>query len=109
MRALVSRSDQAGTPDGAAATPAESAAGLTEPSAPAPDLPGARRHRGDGAVAADEHMAADFGTPIMARALAGLYAAGATLTLVTGMLPLPEQASRTGVLLVVCDAYSITL
>src|SRR5436190_3842924 len=109
MRALVSRSGQAGTPEGAAGAPAGGSAARTVPPAPAADLSDGRRHPDDGAAAADGHMAADFGTPIMARALAGLYAAGATLTLVTVMLPLPEQASRMGLLLVVCDAYAITL
>src|SRR5206468_12199831 len=72
------------------------------------DLPDARRRPSEGA-AGDVHMAADFGTPIMARALAGLFAAGATLTLVTVMLALPAQASRTALLLIVCDAYAIAL
>src|SRR2546423_9567120 len=104
MRALVSRSEPAATSDGAAATRAEVAASPAPP-APAPELHGGRR-ASDGAARSGVHMAADFGTPIMARALAGLHAAGATLTLVPVMLPLPGQASRTGLLLIVCDAYA---
>jgi signal transduction histidine kinase/CheY-like chemotaxis protein/HPt (histidine-containing phosphotransfer) domain-containing protein len=53
--------------------------------------------------------AADFGTPVMAMALAGLFAAGATLTLITVMLPLPAHANRVAMLLIICNAYVISL
>jgi signal transduction histidine kinase/DNA-binding response OmpR family regulator/HPt (histidine-containing phosphotransfer) domain-containing protein len=54
-------------------------------------------------------MTADFGTPVMAMALAGLYAAGATLTLITALLPLPLGASKLGLLSIICDAYVVAL
>jgi two-component system, sensor histidine kinase and response regulator len=60
-------------------------------------------------VARSARVAADFGTRVMAMALAGLFAAGATLTLITVMLPLPANADKVAMLAVICDAYLIAL
>jgi diguanylate cyclase (GGDEF)-like protein/putative nucleotidyltransferase with HDIG domain len=43
----------------------------------------------------------------MAKALAGLFAAGATLALLTVLLPHPQRASELGLLIIVGDAYVI--
>jgi diguanylate cyclase (GGDEF)-like protein len=63
-----------------------------------------------------EHLAAPappagigthFETSLMAKALAGLFAAGATLALMTVALPHPAHASVLGLLLIVGDAYLV--
>jgi hypothetical protein len=43
----------------------------------------------------------------MAKALAGLFAAGATLALLTVLLPHPQRASELGLLIIVGDAYVV--
>src|SRR6202034_538279 len=48
-----------------------------------------------------------FETRLMAKALAGLFAAGATLALLTVLLPHPQRASELGLLIIVGDAYVI--
>jgi diguanylate cyclase (GGDEF)-like protein len=53
----------------------------------------------------DAGIGASFETSLMARALAGLYAAGATLALLTVALPHPARASTLGLLLIVGNAY----
>jgi diguanylate cyclase (GGDEF)-like protein/putative nucleotidyltransferase with HDIG domain len=50
---------------------------------------------------------ASFETRLMAKALAGLFAAGATLALLTVLLPHPERASELGLLIIVGDAYVV--
>ena len=55
----------------------------------------------------DAGIGASFETSLMARALAGLYAAGATLALLTVALPHPARASTLGLLLIVGNAYLV--
>ena len=55
------------------------------------------------------HTSADLGTRVMALALAGLFAAGATLTLLMVALPLPAHPSRVALLVIIGDAYLISL
>src|ERR1700730_7398425 len=50
---------------------------------------------------------ASFEIRLMAKALAGLYAAGATLALLTVLLPHPERASELGLLIIVGCAYVV--
>jgi diguanylate cyclase (GGDEF)-like protein/putative nucleotidyltransferase with HDIG domain len=48
-----------------------------------------------------------FETRLMAKALAGLFAAGATLALLTVLLPHPQRTSELGLLIIVGDAYVV--
>jgi diguanylate cyclase (GGDEF)-like protein/putative nucleotidyltransferase with HDIG domain len=48
-----------------------------------------------------------FQISLVAKVLAGLYGAGATLAALTAMLPHPHAASVTGLLVVVADAYLV--
>jgi diguanylate cyclase (GGDEF)-like protein/putative nucleotidyltransferase with HDIG domain len=50
---------------------------------------------------------ASFEIRLMAKALAGLFAAGATLALLTVLLPHPQRASELGLLIIVGDAYVV--
>jgi diguanylate cyclase (GGDEF)-like protein/putative nucleotidyltransferase with HDIG domain len=50
---------------------------------------------------------ASFEVRLMAKALAGLFAAGATLALLTALLPHPQRASELGLLIIVGDAYVV--
>jgi len=50
---------------------------------------------------------ASFEIRLMAKALAGLFAAGATLALLTVLLPHPQRASELGLLIIVGDAYLV--
>ena len=50
---------------------------------------------------------ASFETRLMAKALAGLFAAGATLALLTVLLPHPQRASELGLLIIVGNAYVV--
>jgi putative nucleotidyltransferase with HDIG domain len=50
---------------------------------------------------------ASFDTRLMAKALAGLFAAGATLALLTVLLPHPQRASELGLLIIVGNAYVV--
>ncbi len=50
---------------------------------------------------------ASFEIRLMAKALAGLFAAGATLALLTVLLPHSERASELGLLIIVGDAYVV--
>jgi len=50
-------------------------------------------------------LGASFGTSLMVQVLAGLFAAGATLALLTAVLPHPASASTVGLLLTVGAAY----
>ncbi|HEY3865728.1 MAG TPA: diguanylate cyclase [Solirubrobacteraceae bacterium] len=50
---------------------------------------------------------ASFEIRLMAKALAGLFAAGATLSLLTVLLPHPQRASVLGLLIIVVDAYVV--
>ncbi len=60
------------------------------------------------AVPADsEAFASEFERGVMARALAALFAAGATLALLTIALPHSRRASEVGLLLIVGNAYLI--
>jgi diguanylate cyclase (GGDEF)-like protein len=56
---------------------------------------------------ADSHLAAGFDSTLMARALAGLFAAGATLALLTLALPHSAHASALGLLTIVGFAYVV--
>jgi diguanylate cyclase (GGDEF)-like protein len=58
-------------------------------------------------VHADAGIGASFETRLMAQALAGLYAAGATLALLTVALPHPARAGTVGLLLIVGNAYLV--
>jgi diguanylate cyclase (GGDEF)-like protein len=58
-------------------------------------------------LASDAGIGASFETSLMAQALAGLYAAGATLALLTVALPHPARASTLGMLLIVGSAYLV--
>jgi diguanylate cyclase (GGDEF)-like protein len=55
----------------------------------------------------DSGLAAGFDSTLMARALAGLFAAGATLTLLTLALPHSAHASVLGLLTIVGFAYAV--
>jgi diguanylate cyclase (GGDEF)-like protein/putative nucleotidyltransferase with HDIG domain len=61
----------------------------------------------DGGVPGGLGSGASFETPLMAKALAGLYAAGATLALLTVLLPHSERASELGLLIIVGCAYVV--
>jgi diguanylate cyclase (GGDEF)-like protein/putative nucleotidyltransferase with HDIG domain len=50
---------------------------------------------------------ASFETRLMAKALAGLFAAGATLALLTVLLPHPERTNELGLLVIVAIAYLV--
>jgi diguanylate cyclase (GGDEF)-like protein/putative nucleotidyltransferase with HDIG domain len=50
---------------------------------------------------------ASFEIRLMAKALAGLFTAGATLALLTVLLPHPQRASELGLLIIVGDAYVV--
>jgi diguanylate cyclase (GGDEF)-like protein/putative nucleotidyltransferase with HDIG domain len=52
-------------------------------------------------------LGTSFEIRLMARALAGLFAAGATLALVTVLLPHSAQTDELGLLLIVADAYVV--
>jgi diguanylate cyclase (GGDEF)-like protein len=58
-------------------------------------------------VDAPVNLGTSFETSLMAQALAGLYAAGATLALLTVALPHSRRASELGLLLIVGNAYLI--
>jgi diguanylate cyclase (GGDEF)-like protein/putative nucleotidyltransferase with HDIG domain len=58
-------------------------------------------------VLSDAGLGASFDTSLMARALAGLYAAGATLALVVVALPRPARSSTLGMLAIVGIAYLV--
>jgi diguanylate cyclase (GGDEF)-like protein/putative nucleotidyltransferase with HDIG domain len=53
-------------------------------------------------------IGAGFDTDLMARVLAGLFGAGATLALVTVALPHPQRADQSGLLLIVGLAYLVS-
>jgi diguanylate cyclase (GGDEF)-like protein/putative nucleotidyltransferase with HDIG domain len=55
----------------------------------------------------DGRLGTSFETSLMAKVLAGLYAAGATLALLTVALPHSRRASELGLLLIVGNAYMI--
>jgi hypothetical protein len=52
-------------------------------------------------------VASSFETRLMSRALAGLFAAGATLALLTVVLPHPADTKELGLILVSSDAFVI--
>jgi diguanylate cyclase (GGDEF)-like protein/putative nucleotidyltransferase with HDIG domain len=52
-------------------------------------------------------LGGSFGTDLMAKALAGLYAAGATLALLSAALPHGQRARELGVLVIVAIAYAV--
>jgi diguanylate cyclase (GGDEF)-like protein len=52
-------------------------------------------------------LGTNFGTSLMARILAGLFAAGATLALLTLALPHSQRASEVGLLTMVATAYLV--
>jgi diguanylate cyclase (GGDEF)-like protein/putative nucleotidyltransferase with HDIG domain len=55
----------------------------------------------------EERLGTSFETSLMAKVLAGLYAAGATLALLTVALPHSRRASELGLLLIVGNAYMV--
>jgi diguanylate cyclase (GGDEF)-like protein/putative nucleotidyltransferase with HDIG domain len=55
----------------------------------------------------DAGLGTSFGPSLMAQALAGLFAAGATLVLLTVVLPHAARADVPGLLLVACNAYLV--
>jgi diguanylate cyclase (GGDEF)-like protein/putative nucleotidyltransferase with HDIG domain len=61
----------------------------------------------DAGVPARLDAGTSFETRLMAQALAGLFAAGATLALLTVLLPHSARANTTGLLAIVADAYMV--
>ena len=54
-----------------------------------------------------DRLADDVGGPLKSRILAGLFAAGATLALLTLVLPAPKDASRLGLAVTIAVAYLV--
>jgi len=61
----------------------------------------------DFSEASGESAGGSFDTTLMAQALAGLFTAGATLVLLTIVLPHSEKANRAGLLIIVATAYLV--
>ncbi len=66
-----------------------------------------RGGNGSGDAPGELAVGASFQTSLVAKVLAGLYAAGATLAALTVVLPHPANANAYGLLAIVANAYVI--